>query len=77
MPPFGAHIDLRQPALDAVGIELVVPRAIERVGHVDALAVAADLDHLRRAVQRLARARGMRLRAGRCLRAALSRSRPD
>src|SRR5262245_50217051 len=31
------HIDLRKPPLDAVGIELIVPRAIQRVGHVDAL----------------------------------------
>src|SRR5688572_25493595 len=53
-------IDLRQPALDPVGIELIVPSAIERVREIDPLAVAADLHHLRRAVQRLARAGGMR-----------------
>src|SRR3984885_12415029 len=34
---------------DAVGIELIVPGGIERVGPVDALAVTADLDHLRAA----------------------------
>src|SRR4051794_33088378 len=30
-------------------VELVVPRRVERVGPVDAFAVAADLDHLRTA----------------------------
>src|ERR1700733_5136348 len=34
---------------DAIGIELIVPGGIERVGPIDALAVAADLDHLRAA----------------------------
>src|SRR5829696_718496 len=52
-------IHLRQPTLDPIGIELVVPYAIERIGDVHALAVTADLDHLRRTVQWLARARGM------------------
>ena len=50
---FGPHVDLGHPAADAVRIELVVPRRVEPVGEVDALAVAADLDHLRAAVQRL------------------------
>src|SRR4029450_9087255 len=58
-----AHVPLGPPALDAVRIELVVPRAIQRVGHVDALAVTADLDHLRGAVQRLLRTRRGRLPA--------------
>src|SRR5262245_46567776 len=48
-----AHVHLREPAPDAVGIELLVPRAIERVGHVEPLSVAADLHHLRPAIQRL------------------------
>ena len=34
---------------DAIGIELIVPGGIERVRPVDALAVTADLDHLRAA----------------------------
>src|ERR1700728_2725889 len=34
---------------DAVGIELIVPSGIERVRPIDALAVTADLDHLRAA----------------------------
>ena len=61
MPPFGRTSTLASQPFDAVGIELVVPRAIERVGHVDALAVTADLDHLRCAVQRLVRTRRVRL----------------
>ena len=60
MPPSGPHVDLGHPAADAVRVELVVPRRVERVGEVDALAVAADLDHLRTAVQRLPRLAGMR-----------------
>src|SRR3954462_12961367 len=39
----GHHLDAR----NSVGIELVVPGRVERVGPVDAFAVAADLDHLR------------------------------
>src|SRR4029077_1447001 len=31
----------------AAGIELVIPRRIERVGPVDPLAITTDLDHLR------------------------------
>src|SRR5690242_2456562 len=43
-------VDLGDPSANAFGIELVVERRVERVGHVDAAAVAADLEHLRRAV---------------------------
>src|SRR5580698_8963982 len=32
---------------DAIGIELIVPGGIERVGPIDALSVTADLNHLR------------------------------
>src|SRR5262249_40964910 len=39
-----------------VGIELVVPGRIQRVGPIDPLAITADLDHLR--------ATGIRLAAG-------------
>src|SRR5262249_57263639 len=38
----------------AHGIELVVPRRVERVGPVDPLAVTANLDHLRTAAIHLA-----------------------
>src|SRR6266511_2845338 len=38
----------------AIGIELVVPCRVERVGPVDPLAVTANLDHLRTASIRLA-----------------------
>src|ERR1700720_4569820 len=44
--------DLR--ARHSVGIELVVPRRVERVGPVDPLAVTANLDHLRTACTHLA-----------------------
>src|SRR5580765_7426941 len=57
------HVDLGQPSLDAIGIELLIPRAIERVGHVEAFAVATDLDHLRCAVERFVGTRWMRLAA--------------
>src|SRR5437588_144400 len=43
----------------AVGIELVVPRRIERVGPVYPLAVTANLDHLRTA------SKGLAVRVGR------------
>src|SRR6476469_3806295 len=43
-------VELDHPAVDALGVELRVPRGVERVGQVHALAVAADLDHLRSAV---------------------------
>ena len=48
-------IDLGHPSTDAVRIELAVPGRVEAVGDVDALSVAADLDHLRSAVDRLPR----------------------
>src|SRR5260370_19825430 len=50
-----AHVELGHPGAHAVRVELVVPRTVQRVGEVDALAVAANLDHLRPAAQRLAR----------------------
>src|SRR5215213_4779411 len=46
-PAMRSGIELHHPALDAVGIELLVPARIERVRHVHALAVAAHLHHLR------------------------------
>src|SRR6185437_492235 len=53
-------VKLGQPGTDAVGVELLIPGAVKRVGEIDSLAVAADLDQLRPARQRLARPRRMR-----------------
>src|SRR5262249_55408298 len=50
-PAAGVGIDLHHPALYAVGIELLIPGRVKRVGEVDAFAVAADLNHLRAAVE--------------------------
>src|SRR4051812_16144721 len=44
-------VELDHPAVDALGVELLVPARVERVRQVDALAVAAHLDHLRAAVE--------------------------
>src|SRR5436190_1680499 len=52
-PTLWVGIDLYHPTLYPIGIELFVPRRVQRVGEVDALAVAADLDHLRTAIQSL------------------------
>src|SRR4029077_5674639 len=52
-PTVWVRIDLLHPTLETIGIELLVPRRVERVGEVDALAVAADLDHLRTSVESL------------------------
>src|SRR3954449_3253344 len=49
-------VELDHPAVDALRVELAVPARVERVRQVDALAVAAHLDHLRPAGQ-LARRR--------------------
>src|SRR5690242_18464794 len=54
-------IDFGHPALNPAGIELLVPGAIERVGHVNPLAIAADLHHLRRPIQGFPWILGMRL----------------
>src|SRR5687767_5468995 len=50
---FGSQIHLGHPTADTLRVELVIPGRIEPVGDVDALAVSADLDHLRAAVQHL------------------------
>src|SRR5262249_28292807 len=44
-------VDLGEPRLNPVRIELLVPSAVERVRPVAPTAVAADLDHLRTAVE--------------------------
>src|SRR5262249_47611440 len=48
---FGLGIELDHPAVNAVGIELRIDRPIEGVGEIDPPPVAADLDHLRAAVE--------------------------
>src|SRR5260370_42298052 len=53
-------VELGHPRTDPVGVELLVPRPVERVREVHALAVAADLDHLRAAEQRSVRPGRMR-----------------
>src|SRR4051794_9044875 len=51
-PTVLADVELDHPAVQALVVELLVDGAIERVGEVDAPAVAADLDHLRPAGER-------------------------
>src|ERR1700674_972063 len=48
----GLGIDEGGPALDTFGVELLLPARVQRVGQIDSLAIATDLDHLRPAVQR-------------------------
>src|SRR5215475_14927215 len=48
---FRLDVELHHPAFDALRIELRIDGAVERVGEVDALAVATDLDHLGAAIQ--------------------------
>src|SRR6478736_4061610 len=52
-PALRMRVDLHHPALHAIGIELLVPRGVKGVGEIDALSVAADLDHLWTTVERL------------------------
>src|ERR1051326_5646877 len=47
----GLGVELHHPAVEAALVELRVDRAVERIGEVDAPAVAADLDHLRTAAE--------------------------
>ena len=51
--PIAAGVKLDHPAAHTVGIELLIPRCIERVGEIDSFAVAAYFHHLRAASQRL------------------------
>src|SRR5680860_1142444 len=55
----GVDVDLGHPGADAVGVELVVPRAVERVGEVDPASVSAYLDHLWAAGEWHVRVRGV------------------
>src|SRR5215469_3061571 len=43
----GLGVELHHPAVEPAVVELRVDRAVKRVGEIDALPVAADLDHLR------------------------------
>src|SRR5258706_10814659 len=45
-------VELDHPSLDAVGIELRVDGAVQRIGEIDPPSVAADLHHLRPAAER-------------------------
>ena len=72
MPPSGAQFDPQQPGAQ-LGIELVVPGRVERVGDVEPAAVERELEHLRAAVQ-LAAARRSACRARRRARAGRSAS---
>src|SRR6185312_4727086 len=45
-------IALDHPSLDALGIELSIPRAIQTVGEVHTPPIAAHLNHLRSAIYR-------------------------
>ena len=73
----GIGIELHHPTADAVGIKLLVPCGIKRVGEIDSLAVAAHFHHLRAARERLIRLLRMRRRDWRCRRCAPSRSFSD
>src|SRR5215208_2624693 len=42
----GVGVDTDHPALEQVGIELVIPGAVQAICYVDALGVPANLDHL-------------------------------
>src|SRR5215469_3444287 len=44
-------VELHHPAVEPALIELAVDRPIQRIGEIDASAVAADLDHLRSAAE--------------------------
>src|SRR5260370_31983303 len=49
---FRIGVELDHPTLDAIGIELWIDGAVQRVGEIDATAVAADLHHLVAAAER-------------------------
>ena len=46
-------VDLHHPALDPIGIELVIDCAVERIGEVDTVSITTDLHHLRSTIKRL------------------------
>jgi len=51
-PAIWLGVDLDHPALNPVGIKLVINGAVERIGKVDAASIATDFDHLRPTVKR-------------------------
>src|SRR5215212_4830736 len=51
-PALRIYFGLHHPPRQFFGIELVIPGAVERIGGIDAPAIAADLDLLRAAEQR-------------------------
>src|SRR5439155_433752 len=53
-------VDLRDPAANAVGIELIVPRRVEAIDKVNMLTVATDFHYLRSAIFRLTGSGGPR-----------------
>src|SRR5438045_6406612 len=55
----GVKIQLNHPAIDAIRIKLLVPRCVEGIGEVYTVSVAADLHHLRAAIQWLVGLRWM------------------
>src|ERR1700738_5616325 len=63
--PGRRRVELDHPAVDPVRIELIVDGPVKRVREIDAVAVAADLDHLRPAVERPAVGAGGRRARGR------------
>src|SRR5215831_12535742 len=48
----GLDLDLDHPTVEALGVKLRVDRAVERVSEVNTAAIAANLDHLRSAIER-------------------------
>src|SRR5260370_16986039 len=60
---FRIGVELDHPSLDALGIELRIDGAVQRVCEIDAPSVAADLHHLRPAAECAVFGSG-----GRCLR---------
>ena len=56
----GIGIELDHPTAHVIGIKLLVPCGIQRVGKIDSLPIAADFHHLRAARERLIRLLWMR-----------------
>ena len=60
----GQRIHLDNPTADALRVKLRVPGAVERIAEIDALAIAADFEHLRPTVRPIRRDTIYRLRQG-------------
>lgn len=60
----GVSIDLGKPSPHPVGVELLIPGGVQRVGQIDPAPVAAQLHHLCPTVERASLGMG---RARRCL----------